>query len=124
MLLLRACPLKLLLLVYRHTNCTKATFREPKPKEVEGVAWAELPAPSRMAQTPLIGGQYEQIRTLGRGTYGLVVLAMDVNSGEQVKPFLTVSLLFMAWFCLLHIPVASPHVYGYSAQLLLGSRTW
>lgn len=38
-----------------------------------------------MAQTPLIGGQYEQIRTLGRGAYGLVVLAKDVNSGEQVK---------------------------------------
>ena len=33
----------------------------------------------------LVGGRYQRVRTLGKGAYGLVVLAKDVESGEQVK---------------------------------------
>ena len=33
----------------------------------------------------LVGGRYQRVRTLGKGAYGLVVLAKDVESGEQVR---------------------------------------
>ena len=52
---------------------------------------------------PLVGGRYQKVRTLGKGAYGLVVLAKDVESSEQVvrMQLLLSTLLSCRGLCLL-----------------------